>query len=199
LPDAQFGGSLLATGAYGVELVNRADRVTAHVFDASGAPQVQGDLQLALKLGATRGKSLDLRWDPALKAYAAKLDAALDPGVPLALELGVGGALRVGAAPSLRALENANLGVRGQVGAEGRLDVPDVNAKLHAGTKTPARVKGKLDSSVRASKAKVAAKASVRVPKPSAKVTVKASSKASPKTGASAGVKAKAGFGLGVK
>lgn len=201
LPDAQFGGNVLAAGAYGVELVTRADRVTAFVFDAAGSPQARGDLQLRLKLGAGAGKSLDLKWDPALKGYAAKLDAALDLGSPLALELNTGGALHVGGAPSLRALGNANLGA--QVKAEAKLDVPvpDVKAKLQAGTKALVRAKGKLGSGVHAvSKAKVSAKAKVssalRVPKPSANLDVKASSKGSTKTGASAGVKAKAGFNL---
>lgn len=202
LPFARFGGSVLAAGPYAVEVLAKADGISAYVLDASGKAQGGGDFSLKLAFGAGAEHALELKWDAARACYTASFAGDLS-AQPLRLSLTAFGKAYSGAAASLKAVAAARMDARAQLngGASAQLDVPEpkMDAALGAGAKAAADAKAQLNAGVKAgAKAAANAKASVKAPSvkaPSVKVQKSASASASSKTSggkvkASAGVKA---------
>ena len=206
LPFARFGGSVLAVGPYAVELLAKADAVSAYVLDASGKAQGGADFALKLQFGAGAEPALDLSWDAARACYTASFAGDLS-AQPLRLSLTAFGKAYTGAAASLKALAAARLDARAQLNAGAQLDVPkpNVDAALGAGAKAAADAKAQLTAGVKAG-AKAAggakAKASATVQTPSLKLQKSASASSSSKTSSSktsSTVKASAGVKAGVR
>ncbi|HMJ14350.1 MAG TPA: hypothetical protein VK524_23200 [Polyangiaceae bacterium] len=78
LPDASHGGRVLTAGAYSLELVQNGAAVNAYVNDASGKPNVGGDLDLWLAIGSEAGTFTRLAWDARKQTYNGKLARKLD-------------------------------------------------------------------------------------------------------------------------
>lgn len=210
----QLGGSVGVVGDYQAELaVHENGWVKGLVFDARGAalaPARVSDFKVALTAEGDAKLDLALAWDATCNcflgnAFEGKADVGAGLVVkPVQLSFVVDGAAQAGALAAYRLLPRLDLSARADLAGTANVKVPspDVKAKLSAGVnaKVPS-----ADVSVKppAAKAGVTAKASsaVSLPKPSVKLEVKQSAGTStpPKAGASAGVKAKAGFGFGTK
>jgi hypothetical protein len=106
LPDARFGGQVLAVGGFGVELVASPERVSAHVLDSFGKAVTRIDLVLKLALGDDA--ELTLAWDAPSTSYRFALDGKLDPMTrPLRLTLLADGKPHSGATQALQAIAAA--------------------------------------------------------------------------------------------
>lgn len=210
----QLGGSVGVVGDYQAELaVHENGWVKGLVFDARGAalaPARVSNFKVALSAEGDAKLDLTLSWDATCNcflgnAFAGKAD--IGGGLvakPVHVSLIVDGAAQAGSLVAYTLLPKLDLSARADLAGTANVEVPspEVKAKLNAGVnaKVPS-----ADLSVKppAAKAGVTAKASgaVSLPKPSVKLEVKQSAGTSttPKAGASAGVKAKAGFGFGTK
>jgi len=208
LPFARFGGSVLGAGPYAVEVLAKADAISAYVLDASGKAQGGADFSLKLQFGAGAEHALELKWDATSACYTASFAGDLS-AQPLRLSLTAFGKAYAGAAASLKAVAAARMDARAQLnaGASAQLDVPEpkVDAALGAGAKAVADAKAQLNAGVKvgakaAGDAKAKASASVKAPSvkaPSVQVQKSASASASSKTSSSK-VKASAGVKAGV-
>lgn len=207
----QLGGSVVAVGDYQAELaVHENGWVKGLVFDAQAtalAPTRVSDFSVALSAEGDAKLDLDLAWDATCKcflgnAFQGKSDVTAElVAQPVQLSFSVDGAAQAGTLAAYSLLPELELTARADLAgaAQAKVPAPAVKAKLAAGVK--AKVPS-ADVNVKppAAKAGVSAKASASAPKPSVKLEVKSSTASSaPKAGASAGVKAKAGFGFGTK
>jgi hypothetical protein len=215
LPAPRFGGSVLATGGYSVELVAKPELVSAFVFDAAGNALAKGDLDLKLRV-AGAASDLQLAWDAESESYRAALDGKLDvASLPLRLTLTAAGKVNIGAAMSLKMIAEASasahveavpvaqanvnvdvaapaVGVGLAANANSKLKAAaDLKAKALAEAKAAADLKAKA-----AADAKLKATAAVKPPAVRATATKSASAKAG-----TSGVKANANasFGFGSK
>jgi hypothetical protein len=214
LPAARFGGSVLATGGYSVELVAKPQLLSAFVFDAAGNALAKGDLDLKLRV-AGAANDLQLVWDAESESYRAALDGKLDVAtLPLRLTLTAGGKVSIAAARSLKAIAEASAAGKVEaapVAANVNVDVAapavgagvatNANNKLRAAAdlraKAAAEAKAAADLKAKAA-AEAKLKATAAVKPPSVRAT--ANKSASAKAGTS-GVKANANasFGFGSK
>jgi hypothetical protein len=210
----KLGGSVVVVGDYQAELaVHENGWVKGLVFDAQGtalAPARVSDFKVALNAEGDAKLDLTLAWDVTCNCFlgnAFEGKSEVGAGLiakPVQLSFVVDGAARAGSLAAYTLLPKLDLSARADLAGTASVKVPspEVKAKLAAGVnaKVPS-----ADVSVKppAAKAGLTAKASgaVSVPKPSVKLEVKqsASTSTAPKAGASAGVKAKAGFGFGTK
>jgi hypothetical protein len=194
LPAPRFGGQVIATGGFAVELVATPELVSAYVLDSAGKAVTRLDLDLKLAVGAGASSELALKWDAPSMSYRTALDGKLDlQALPLRLALTADGKLHVGATQSLRAIADVRADAALKLASAGRgniaVDAPEVEAGLAARAKASAAADAK---------ARAKANATVKVPKPTAKAEAKKSASAQAGAG---GVKAgaKASFGFGVK
>jgi hypothetical protein len=210
----RLGGNVVVAGDYQAELaVHENGWVKGLVFDAQGAalaPTRVSDFKVALNAEGDAKLDLTLTWDATCNcflgnAFEGQSDlAARLVAKPVQLSFNVDGAAQAGALAAYTLLPKLDLSARADLAGTANVKVPspDVKAKLSAGVQAKAP---SADVTVKAPAAKAGATAkasgAVSLPKPSVKLEVKQSAGTStaPKAGASAGVKAKAGFGFGTK
>lgn len=206
---AGHDGAVVMAGEFPVELTVNGEFLEARVLDASGKASADAELGLKVLAGAKADHELALAWHAPCACYRVKVDAGLRlDSSPIRLQLTQRGRLFTGAALSLQAAHDVNLGAKGKLGASAELGgkAPDLdakatldpNAKANLGAAAAVNANANANAKANAS-AKAAADANaaaktkldVQVPKP----TVSVSKSASASAGADKKGEVKAGVG----
>ncbi len=191
---ALHGGRVVVAGEYSVELLAAAGgEVQAFVFDAQGKAYAQGDLELALGIGADA--DLKLAWDPPSLSYRAKLKTDVDLSTePIRVRLVAGGRAFAGAVAGLsadaRLAANADLGAAADVKTKA-----DANLGATADAKVGAKAGAAGSARAGARVAVAPPRVDVRVQAPS--VRARAGTSSGAKAGSGARASGRAGFSIG--
>jgi hypothetical protein len=129
---AAHDGTVVVAGEFPVELTGNGEFLEARVLDASGKASADAELGLKVLVGAKADKELTLAWHAPCACYRAKVDAGLHLGTsPISAPAGSARPNLHGAALSLQAAHDVNLGAKGKLAANAELAAqpPGLEAK----------------------------------------------------------------------